>query len=162
MDEPVDERSAQELRPPRAQGFAHHELRDVLPVGEPEDRVDRVVGVDHVELTAEVRDEAVDVDASHAGVALVVALADVEHEEVAARPLGDPRPPPDEVLGELRVRHQTSTRSRVSGVPDPDQRESRVSSTWSATRIRASSLSAVRFSVVKKRWSASSALRGSG
>ena len=57
---------------------------------------------------------------------------------------------------------QTRIRSRVSGVPDLDQRRRSSSSTWFATRISASSRSAVRFSIVKNLRSASSAFRGSG
>ena len=78
-------------------------------------------------------------------------------------PVGDPSPPVGSGSSDVSGRDtHTRIRSRVSGVPVLDQRRRSSSSTWFATRIRASSRSAVRFSIVKNRWSASSAFRGSG
>ena len=86
---------------PRRISF-HRELRDVLGVGDVQHARDRVLVVDHEELSAEVGHQLLELDEPRGRLGLVP-LARVDHEEVASGPLGDPRAAPHEVVGGVRL-----------------------------------------------------------
>src|SRR6476661_8191038 len=94
------ERAAQDLLPAGPARLSDHQLRDELRVGDVQHPGDRILVVDHQQLTAEVGDQLFELDQPRGGVGLVT-LARVNHEEVTAGPLRDPGAAPYKVVGGL-------------------------------------------------------------
>ena len=153
-----------QLLPSRPEGLAHDDLRDGVPVGVPEHRVDGRLRVDHVERPTEVLGEPSDLSSQAGSVAPSPWRTCRTSSSPLARCAMRDAPPDQRVRDVPRPRRRRRARARARRAPRPGRvhRSSSESSTWFATFSSAISRSAVRFSVVKNRCRASSALRGVG
>src|ERR687892_1318279 len=113
-------------RPPatRPQRLPHHDLRDVLLVGEREHRLDGVLGFDDPEFSPQFTHQAC-YAIRPPGVGRALAGEDVDNQEVAPRPLDDAPAPAYQLLRGLAPRdahHDALPRLRRSALGPAERR----------------------------------------